>query len=210
MPLPITRQALWNTGEVDEQVWKRTEAAEYNTAAQALTNCEIGTTGLVKKRKGTTVLFNVTGQAQFNSRMYEFVDNNDNHYVVLSATGYFYVYQAPSVSAQVITNTNADVVINTGQNVVVQTTGLLFVQAVPVPYQGGDIDDLDYTQDNDALVISSPKFAPGRLFISDYTSSPFPTFAFEYLNIYPLPAYDYSEINYNAFTVVLSVTPPDT
>ena len=204
MPLPITRQALWNTGEVDQQVWKRTEASEYMTAAQALTNCEIGTTGLVKKRKGTSVLFNVTGQAQFNSRMYEFVDNNNNHYVVLSATGVFYVYQAPSDEAQVVTNNADDVVINTGQHVVVQTTGLIFVQAVPVPYQGGDIDDLDYTQDNDALVISSPSFAPGRLFISDYNSSPFPTFAFECLSIYPLPAYDYNNINYNAFTVDLS------
>lgn len=206
MPLPITRQALWNTGEVDQIVWKRTEAAEYNTAAQALTNCEIGTTGLVKKRKGTSLLYNVTGQAQFNSRMYEFVDNLNNHYVVLSANGIFYVYQAPSDSDQVVVNTGQNVIDNNGFNVVVQSVGLTFVQAVPVPYQTGDLDDLDYTQDNDALVISSPSYAPGRLFISDYTTSPFPTFAFEYLNIYPLPAYDYNEVNYNSFGIELSVS----
>ena len=206
MPLPITRQAMWNTGEVDITVWKRTAAAEYNTAAQALTNCEIGTTGLVKKRKGTTLLYNVTGQAQFNSRMYEFVDNDNNHYVVLSANGVFYIYQAPSDAGNVVINTGQNVITNTGANVVVQSDGLTFVQAVPVPYQTGDLDDLDYTQDNDALVISSPTYAPGRLFISDYTTSPFPTFAFEYLNIYPLPAYDYNNINYNAFTVSLSVS----
>ncbi len=206
MPLPITRQAMWTTGEVDQTVWKRTEAAEYLTAAQALTNCEIGTTGLVKKRKGTSLLYNVTDQAQINSRMYEFVDNDNNHYVVLSAGGTFYIFQAPTDQANVVINTGQNVVTNTGANVVIQTTGLTFVQAVPVPYQDGDLDDLDYTQDNDALVISSPSYAPGRIFISAYHSNAFPTFAFEYLNIYPLPAYDYNEINYNKFTVVLSVT----
>jgi len=206
MTTKMIRQTMFNFGEVDEVTWKRTEVNEYLTSAQALLNAEVGTTGLVKKRKGTSVLFNVTGYAQFNSRMYEFVDKNNVHYVVLSANGYFYVFGTPDNESFVITNTGKFVVTNTGQNVVVNSTGLNFIQAVPVPYQTGDLDNIDYTQDNDTLIVTHPNYAPGRLFITAYNTNLPPTFAFAYLNIYPLPAYDFNTINYNNFTVSLSVS----
>lgn len=206
MTTSMIRQTQFTFGEVDQVTWKRTDVGEYLTAAQSLLNCEVGTTGLVKKRKGTSLLYNATGYAQSNSRMYEFVDINGNYYVVLSAGNNFYIFATPSTEGQVITNTGADVVTDTGANVVVNESAVTFVQTVPVPYQDGDLDNIDYTQDNDSLIITHPNYAPGRIYISQYNGSGFPTFAFQYLTIYPLPAYDYNTINYNNFTVVLSVS----
>ena len=201
----MIRQTMFNFGEVDQTVWKRTDVNEYLASAQALTNAEVGTTGLAKKRKGTSVLYNATAYAQANSHMYEFVDKNNNHYVVMSANGFFYIFSAPTSENQVITNTGADVVTAYGTFVVVNSTVLQFVQAVPTPYLTGDLDNIDYTQDNDTLIITNPNYAPGRLYISAYNGGNPPTFAFQYLNIYPLPAYDFNTINYNSFTVALSV-----
>ena len=206
MTSKMIRQTMFNVGEVDIVTWKRRDVTEYLNSAQSLLNAEVGTTGLAKKRKGTSLLLNVTGFAQFNSHMYEFVDKNDNHYVVVSAAGFFYVFSAPTSENQVITNTGANVVTAYGTNVVVNSEALTFTQVVPMPYQTGDLDNIDYTQDNDALIFTHPNYAPGRLYISAYNGSLPPTFTFQYLNIYPLPAYDFNTINYNAFTVVLSVT----
>lgn len=207
MGLKMVRQTKFTAGEVDIVNWKRTDTDLYLEAAQSLLNAEVGTTGLTKKRKGTTLLFNVTGYAQFNSRMYDFVDQFGDHYVLLSAAGHFYVFSAPSSEVQVVTNTGANVVTNTGANVVAFSNSLTFVQDIPTPYQTGDLDDIDYTQDNDSLIITNPLYAPGRIYISQYNGSSFPTFAFQYINIYPLPAYDFNTINYNNFTVALSVNP---
>jgi hypothetical protein len=206
MATKMVRQTMFSTGEVDVVTWKRTDVNEYLTAAQSLLNAEVGTTGLAKKRKGTSFLANVTSCAQFNSHMYEFVDKNGNYYVVLSASGKFCIYGAPSDQVQVITNT-ANVVTGRGTNVVAFAGNLSHVQDVTVPYQTGDLDNLDYTQDNDALIFTSPTYTPGRLYISAYNGSGAPTFAFQSLNIYPLPAYDFNNINYNNYTVVLSVSP---
>ena len=207
MATKMVRQTLFNFGEVDQVTWKRTDVQEYLTAAQSLLNCEVGTTGLAKKRKGTSFLFNVTACAEFNSRMYEFVDKFNNHYVIISADGSFCIYSVPTNADFVITNTGAFVITDTGANVVVNTNILVFVQSIPVPYQTGDLDNIDYTQDNDALVLTHPNYAPGRIYITQYNGANFPTFAFQYLTIYPLPAYDYNTINYNNTTVTLSVDP---
>ena len=92
-----------------------------------------------------------------------------------------------------------------GTNVVANSEGLTFVQNITgMPYTTSDLENIDYTQDNDALVLTNPNYAPGRIFVSSYTAE-VPTFAFEYLDIYPLPAYDFNNINYNNFTVTLSV-----
>ena len=206
MPTKMIRQTQFTTGEADVVNWTRTDVPEYLTAAQALLNTEVGTTGLAKKRQGTSSLANVTSEAQFNSHMYEFVDSNGNYYVVLSAEGFLYVFGAPSDQVNVITNTGAQVITNTGADVVAFSNNAALIQAVPVPYQTGDLDSLDYTQDNDNLIITSPNYAPARLLITAYNGNAPPTFGWEYLNIYPLPAYDFNNINYNAFTVVLSVS----
>lgn len=205
MPTKMVRQTMFKTGEVDVVTWKRTDVEEYLTAAQSLLNAEVGTTGLAKKRKGTSLLYNATAYAQFNSRMYEFVDKFDNHYVLLSAAGAFYVFTTPTSQDQVVDHLGNFVVTNLGQDVVAFSSNLNFVQTIVTPYQTGDLDNIDYTQDNDVLIITNPNFPPGRIYISAYNGALPPTFAFQYLNIYPLPAYDFNTINYNNFTVVLSV-----
>jgi hypothetical protein len=202
----MIRQTTFNYGEVDQQVWKRTDVAEYLTGAQSLLNCEVGTTGLVKKRKGTSLLFNVTPYAQFNSRMYEFVDKFGNYYVLISVNGAFYVFSTPSNEVQIVTNTGALVVTAYGTNVVAFSESLVFVQKIITPYLTGDLDNIDYTQDNDVLILTHPSYPPARIYISVYNLNAPPTFAYMALNIYPLPAYDFNQINYNAFTVVLSVS----
>ncbi len=196
---------MFTTGEVDVVTWKRTDIDVYLSAAQSLRNAEVGTTGLAKKRKGTQLLFNVTACAQFNSRMYEFVDKNGNYYVLISNAGHFCIYGAPNDESQVITNT-ADVVTGRGTNVVAHSNGLVFIQDIVTPYQTGDLDDIDYTQDNDTLILTNPLYPPARIYISAYNGINPPTFAYQVLDIYPLPAYDFNNINYNNFTVNLSVS----
>jgi hypothetical protein len=202
----MIRQTMFNTGEVDVVTWKRTDVNEYITAAQSLRNAEVGTTGLAKKRKGTSLLFNATGYAIGNSHMYEFVDKNGNYYVLLSVNAAFFVFSAPGNQVNVITHTGNQVVTNTGANVVAFANNLTFLGAVPTPYLIGDLDNIDYTQDNDSLILTNPNYPPGRIYISAYNGSSPPTFSFAFLDIYPLPAYDFNTINYNNFTVALSVS----
>ena len=207
MATKMVRQTMFTTGEVDVQNWKRTDVTEYLTSAQSLLNVEVGTTGLAKKRKGTTLAFNATGYAEGNSHMYEFVDKFGNYYLLISVSGFFNIFGAPGDLVNVIIDNGNQVVTNTGANVVAFADGLTFLGAVPTPYLTGDLDNIDYAQDNDSLLLTNPNFPPGRIYISAYHGSSTPTFSFQFLNIYPLPAYDFNTINYNNYTVVLSVSP---
>lgn len=198
----MIRQTMFKTGEVDQTTWKRTDVEEYLTAAQSLLNCEVGTTGLFKKRKGTQAFLDATDCAIFQSRMYEFVDNNDNYYLIIAKNGEFCIYDAPTEEAFVIDHLGDFVVTGDGDNVVAHSDGFSLVQHVVSPYLASDIPDLDYAQDGDTLFLTHPNYPPARLYISSY--SPL-TFAYQVLDIYPLPAYDFGSINYNAFTVSLSV-----
>lgn len=201
----MVRQTRFTTGEVDQVNWKRTDAEEYLTAAQSLKNCEVGTTGLAKKRKGTQYMFNATPYANPNSRLYDFIDKNGDHYLLMSANRKFYVLNTPTEQSQLVTIRNNDVVTIRGDYVVVGENGTAFVQEIsPTPYTTTDLDEIDYTQDGDSIIFTHPDYRPGRVYISDYGTSP-PTFAFDYLDIYPLPAYDFNQINYNSFNVTLSV-----
>jgi hypothetical protein len=197
----MVRQTAFTAGEVDEVTWKRTDIAEYLTAAQSLLNCEVGTTGLAKKRKGTSFRYNVTGEAVFTSTMYEFIDRNGQYYIVMGGDKFFYVFTVPNSQTAVIDYLSNFVVTYTGEQVVIDDETINLVQAIPVDYNAADLFDIDYTQDNDVLILSSPNYPPGRIFIDSY--SPL-HFSFEYLNIYPLPAYDFNQINYNSTTVAVS------
>ena len=196
----MIRQSSFNSGEADQVTWKRTDVESYLTAAQKLLNCEVGTTGLVKKRKGTVFELNATNYASQASTMYEFVDKNGEYYLILGAQGAFYVFGVPESESFVATFNGNLVITDTGANVVINDPTLSFVQTIPTDYNASDLAGLDYTQDNDSLILTSPLYPPGRIFISSYEPL---TFAFEYLNIYPLPAYDFNKVNYNATTVVI-------
>ncbi len=199
----MVRQVSFLAGQVDEVTWKRTDQEAYLTAAQSLLNCEVGTTGLAKKRKGTTFRVNATDEAGFNSTMYEFIDKNGKYYLILGANKNFYVFTVPESETEIITYQDLHVITYTGAQVVADNEDIDLVQAIPVDYTAADLFDIDYTQDNDTLILTSPNYPPGRIYISSY--SPL-TFAFQYLDIYPLPAYDFNQINYNATTVALSGT----
>ena len=197
----MVRQTSFTAGQVDLVTWKRTDVEEYLTAAQSLLNCEVGTTGLAKKRKGTVFYENVTNEAGFNSTMYEFIDKNGIYYIILGAGGNFYVFSTPNNEENVINFQDLLVVTFTGDQVVYNNNTVTLIQAIPVDYTAADLFDLDYTQDNDTLILTSPNFPPGRIFIDDYTTL---HFSFEYLDIFPLPAFDFNQINYNSTTVALS------
>ena len=199
----MIRQTSFSSGEVDISIWKRTDVEQYLTAAQSLLNCEVGTTGLARKRKGSLFRYNVTGEAELNSTMYEFLDKNGVYYLVMASSGYFYIWSAPLTQQDVITYQDQYVVTYTNTQVVTFVNQLTFIQAVPMPYSGADLFDLDYTQDNDSIIFTSPLFPPGRLFISNYDPL---TFSFEYLDIYPLPAYDFNLINYNGCNVLYTIS----
>lgn len=177
MATKMVRQTMFTTGEVDETVYKRTELDEYLTAAKSLLNVEVGTTGLGRKRKGSKGLIDATTYCQSNSNTYEFVDANGVYYAVIMS----------NLTANVFT---------------IDGDTLTFLQTVVVPYGTADLDAIDYTQDNDSIIFTHQSYAPARLYISSYGA---PTFAFQYLTIYPYPAYDFGLIDYNNFTVALSV-----
>lgn len=198
----MIRQTMFTTGEVDEVTWKRTDVNEYLTAAQKLLNCLVGTTGLVRKRPGMALDFNATNYAIFTSRMYEFVDKNGNHYLVISVNHAMFIFDSPTDRVQVITSRGNNVVTGRGTNVVAHGNGFTFLQTVFTPYGSADLSQIDYTQDNDILIFTHPKYPPARLYISSYAPL---TFAYAALDIYPLPSYDFSNINYNNYTVSLSV-----
>ncbi len=199
----MVRQTSFTAGEADVVTWKRSDIAEYLTAAQSLLNCEIGTTGLAKKRKGTTFQYDVTQEAGLNSTMYEFIDKNGAYYIILAAGGYFYVFSVPEAEANVINYQNLSVVTYTGDQVVYNQEHVDLVDTIQVDYTFADLYDLDYTQDNDTLILTSPDYPPGRIYVQSYSPM---KFAFQYLDIYPLPSYDFNTINYNATVVTLSVT----
>ena len=176
----MIRQTRFTTGEVDVLVWKRTETQEYLTAAQSLKNCEISTIGYAKKRKGTTQVGNITGNAINASRLYEFVDKFNNYYVCVSDDLSFHIFRKSGLV-------------------------LTFIQTVVTPYNNLELFDIDYAQENDSLVLVHPNHAPGRIYISVYNNPLPPTFAYQALNIYPYPAYDFNNINYNAYPVSYTI-----
>lgn len=175
MSTKMIRQTQFKTGEVDEIVWKRTDAKEYLSCAQSLKNCVVGTTGLSKKRNGSVFLLDSTAYTVEDSHTYSFVDKNQNFYLLLSDNEAFHIFSLPSIT---------------------------FISTIVTPYLLAHLDNIDYAQDNDTLVLTHPLYPPARIYISNY--SPL-TFSYQVLNIYPIAAYDFSTINYNNFTVQLSV-----
>ena len=158
----MVRQTAFTAGEADIVTWKRTDVESYLTAAQSLLNCEIGTTGLSKKRKGTTFRYDATEEAVQNSTMYEFIDKNNQYYIILGAAGNFYVFTVPESEEFVGTYLDQFVVTYTGAFVVYNDENIQLIQAIPVDYTAADLFDIDYTQDNDTLILTSPNYPPGR------------------------------------------------
>lgn len=199
MSTQMIRQTTFTTGEVDTSTWKRTDVDVYISAAQRLLNIEVGTTGLAKKRKGTEMMLDVSTLASVNTKMYDFVDRFDNHYILLSANLTFYVFKVLSSTADVVNYTPAHVVNDFDNQVVAYNNKLeYYLTSMVTPYAGVNLDELDYTQDNDSIIFTHPDFPPARVYISNY--SPI-TFTYEVLDIYPLPAYDFNKINYNSAIV---------
>jgi len=170
------RQTRFTMGEVDEVNWKRTDFEDYLAAAQSLLNVEIGSTGLAKKRPGSKTLLEVNDYASPNSKLYEFTDKFGNFYLVLSAPLFLHVFSISENEVELY-------------------------QSVATPYTSDQLLQLDYTEDNDSLIFTIGNNQPSRLFISSYNPA---VFAFEALNIFPYPAYDFGQINYDNYTVSLS------
>lgn len=203
----LIRQTSFSTGEVDPKVFKRTEMAEYLTAAQALLNCEVGTTGLARKRRGTQHILDATDSASPNANMYEFYDKNNNYYMIMATDLKFYIFSVPSEGVRVVTHTGAQVVTIRGTDVVSMDPNFVFVQALDSPYAEFDLDQLDYTNDSDSIIFSHPLHPPARIYVSSYTPL---TFAYEVLQIYPAPTYDFNEVDYAQCTAVFTNPTPQT
>lgn len=176
--MQMIQQKSFSTGEVDEINWKRTDVNEYLTAAQVLSNAEVGTTGLAKKRKGMEFMLDVSDYVTSFSKMYELIDNDLNYYLVVSKNEEFSIF-------------------------IYENNALTYVQTLATPYLTIDLANIDYTQDNDSLILTNQHYAPARIYVSSYLTDP-PTFEFQYIDVYPLPSYDFSKINYNNFTVELT------
>lgn len=193
MPKMI-RQTRFSGGEVDVSNYKRTDLQEYLTCAQKLKNAEVSTTTLAKKRKGFTFEGNVTDYASPNSRLYQIIDKNRNEYLLISMPGSFAVFTAPVNYSFVTDNNGAQLVDWQGNFIVNGVNELEFLQTISTPYQLGDLTDIDYANIDDALVLTSPNYPVARIYIN-YDADPI-EFVFEYLDIYPLPSYDFGNFSY--------------
>lgn len=177
MPTQMVRQTMFTNGEADIVTWKRTDNPQaYMSAAQSLLNMEVGTTGLAKKRRGTKSVFNVTDEADPNSQMYEFLDDQGNYYIVLSDDLQFHVYQLQSDDS------------------------LILFSTVVTPYVSADLLNIDYSLGGDSLILTHPNYPAARLYVSTYTPI---TFTYQVLPIFPLPAYDFGDVDYNTAVVSL-------
>lgn len=186
MPTTMVRQTMFTVGEVDIQVYKRTDIKSYLTACQSLKNMECGTTALAKKRRGTRFLLDVTPNAVFRSQMYEFIDKNGNFYLILTTNLKAYIYLVDPITGDLTLNST-----------------MPFVTTV---YTTNDLFQIDYTLDNDNLILAHPKYPPARIYVSDYTTTP-PSFAYAVLNISLKPSYDFNDVNYSGKTVTFTSTP---
>jgi hypothetical protein len=166
---------MFTNGEADIVTWKRTDNPQaYMSAAQSLLNMEVGTTGLTKKRRGTKSVFNSTDQTDPNSQMYEFLDDEGNYYIIVSDDLQFHIFQ-------------------------IQSDGSLILYATVVtPYLSSNLLNIDYSLGGDSLILTHPSYPVARLYISTYTPI---TFTYQVLQIFPLPAYDFGDINYNTASV---------
>jgi len=202
MTTEVIQQATFSLGEVDVVNWKRTDLKAYLSAAQALTNMEIGTTQLAKKRRGTRNAFIDTGDpsdvtiyAQDESQMYEFIDINQQYYLIMSATA------ATGWTVFLVDPTDGS---------------LTFYQTVAgsPPYTTPQLLHIDYALDSDSLVLTTAGVAPGRIFVSSYGPAVFTwqTLVVDTLNgpIFPLPSFDFQKVNYANFTVVFTNPTPTT
>lgn len=169
----LVRQTMFTTGEVDVINYKRTDYQDYLTCAQSLLNAEVGTTGLAKKRKGSKFLNNTTIYTDPNSQLFEFVDKNGNFYIVMAANLKFEIF---TIVGDVVTH----------------------YATVTSPYLSADLATLDYANDNDVLIFAHSKYPPARIYVVSYGPV---VFAYQVLNIYPFPSFDFGNINYNTFTV---------
>jgi len=183
MATQMIRQTKFTNGQVDVINWKRTDLEGYMTCAQDLTNMEVGTTGLARKRKGTQNLLNITAYGDVFIQGYEFRDKFGGYYIVTARDMAMDIYSID---------------VNTGN--------LTHIQTVVTSYHARDLPVIDYGSNNDVIVFVHNEYKPSRLFISPagYLTNPF-TFTFEELTIYPQPAYDFGNIDYNNFTVLYSV-----
>lgn len=198
----MIRQTMFTTGEVDEDNFKRSDMPDiYMTSAQSLLNCEVGTTGLVRKRKGSQSLVDATSFAEVSTRLFDFVDKNGLHYIVIASPFLFVILYSSTENQVLINHENKYVINHEGKQVVVNFVVDTVIQKVPHSYTGSDLGLLDYTQDSDSIIFSHPRFAPARLYVKEYVSI-YPTFDFLPLNIKPhYPTYDFNKVNYNDIKV---------
>ncbi len=179
MSTETVRQTRFTTGEVDVITWKRTENPEvYLSAAQSMLNMETGTTALARKRRGTVFVFDTTINSDPNAQLYEFLDNQGNYYILMSVNLAFNIFQ-----------------------IQLDGTIIQFPQVV-TPYLSADLAAIDYTLDNDSIVLTHRNYPVARIYISSYSSTI--TFTYQVLQIFPLPAYDFGDVNYNQSTVTAS------
>lgn len=175
------RQTMFTSGEIDPELFKRSDLSSiYLTGAKSLLNMEVATTGYATKRKGMYQRFNATEYDLITKTVsLEFIDKNQNRYIVLISNEMSHILS-------------------------VSTSGTIsYVQELDTPYLTDTLIYIDYTRENDSLILTHGSYAPARIFVSNY--SPL-TFSYEVLDIYPLPGYDFGKVLYNAYTVSLSVS----
>lgn len=177
----MVRQSSFALGQVDKRNWKRMELAEYLTGCQSLQNMIITTTGAATKRLGTNVKLDISSQSNIPfTRAYQLRDIHGNFYMALLEGQTANIY---SVDSGIVT----------------------FYQTVSgLPYAATDVPRIDYSANDDVLVLTHQSYPPGRIYAVTYTAG-LPVWGYQALAIFPIPSQDFGNINYNNFPASLTV-----
>lgn len=171
MPTEIIRQSSFKSGEVDPIHYSRADYSDYLTAAQSLLNMEITATGTARKRKGTAYIGGVDSNPLGEKAILASIKDTQGNYYIVVISDRFYIY----------------------------TTDMVLKFSINSPYSDPSL--IDFTNDNDSLIIVSPNEPPNRIFYKG------DSFVLERLNIAPPPAYDFGDLDYSDYTFTIVNAP---
>lgn len=154
MPRVTIDQTNFSSGEISPKVFGRVDVSRYANAAESLENCIVNIHGGAQRRPGTRHIAPTKNQA-LRSRLVPFIFSRDQAYMLEFGNGYIRFYLAGG-----------------GQ---ILSGGVPY--EIASPYSVDQIDDLDFTQGADTMLIFHENVFPHslrRLASDSWTLQPAP------------------------------------
>lgn len=146
MKTAYVRQSQFKLGQISEQNSRKSGFEGYLHALQEAQNCIINPTSNIEKRHGFTQKIDLTATnvaSKSAYRLLPFIDKNNVEYEVIVVPGYY-------------------VIIRDSDNTLIQQIVNTLTQT--------QVEELDYANVNDSLILVHNDIVPIRLYISNYVS----------------------------------------